>query len=78
MNKKSQTGARTAERKDGLDLPDGSRIEYRGWIIIRFENDFEHGFTVMDNNGWARVSDYPTLRRAKNCVDAILRTNKAA
>lgn len=53
------------------DLKDGEVVLYRGCKLVRYEDDFGHGFMVHDLDG-NRVTDLPTLRRAKNSVDCII------
>lgn len=71
MNTNTAVVTGLAQRADGLDLNDGAVLMYRGCKIIRYESDFDHGFNVHDLQG-NRVTDLPTLRRAKNSVDCII------
>lgn len=61
---KAVTGARTAARKLRHHI-------YRGCLILERNDKFGFGFLVHDLDG-NRVTDLPTLRRAKNSVDCII------
>lgn len=59
-------------------LKSDDSIAYRGWKIVRSEDDFERTFTIIDNNDWKRFREYPTLRKAVNAIDKAVDSGREA